>query len=161
MKQWQMIGMSLLALLCTSNFAAAQPGQRCDFKESFVMVPDAKANSRLPQTEDTGTFAYFLNKTEGGEQVGTAVVRRTYLSHHHLTPGPESAYEQAATLFLKRGNIVTFGMAEFDPHADKSKFERAIVGGTGIYSGISGSFFLEHAGKHQYKITGNATVPCR
>jgi hypothetical protein len=161
MKRRQIIGMSLLGLLCASNFAVAQPEQRCELKESFFMVPDAEANSRSPQTEDTGIFAYSLNKTEGGEQVGTCVVRRTYLSHEHLARGPESVYESAATLFLKGGNLITFGMVDYDPHAPNSKWERAIVGGTGIYSGVSGSLFYEHVGKHRYKIISKATVPCR
>lgn len=157
--------LSLIAIvgaIGTLTSAQAESRQFCSFDETLYLTPHSEKNRELTSTiPRTTILAYEVSKTKGGDKVGESLVRRTSLGIHDTKPGPHGIYEQANTIFLPKGNIVVFGMADFDVESHGAKFERAIIGGTGIYSGITGSFVVEHLSNHQYKITPNAVVPCR
>lgn len=150
-----------LGFIAASSAAIAQPLQHCKFDDSFLATPNSKVDSKPSKTNQTVTNVYNLNKVPSQEMIGTAIVKTTNIGLNGATTGPNALYEQTSTLLLKEGTIVTLGMIDLDAEAYKYQFERAIVGGTGKYSGITGSFAVVIQGNNQYKLIPHATILCR
>lgn len=150
-----------LGLLTISSAAIAQPLQHCRFDDSFLATPSSKIDSKPSKVNQTVTNVYNLNKVPSQEMVGTAIVKTTNIGLNGATTGPNALYEQTSTLLLKDGTIVMLGINDLDTEAYKHQFERAIVGGTGMYSGITGSFVVLIEGNNQYKLIPHATILCR
>ena len=149
-----------LGLLAVSSAAIAQPLQHCRFDKSFLMTTSSKNDGKPSKINQTVTNIYNLNNLQSQERIGTAIVKTTNIGLNSATTGPNALYEQTSTLLFKDGTIVTLGMNDFDAEAYKYQFERAIVGGTGKYSGITGSFVVTTEGNGQFKIVSHATIPC-
>ena len=160
MKKYLLIFISALGLILSSNFAAAKSIQYCSMQETFYISPDRESSASLQNKNGLGTFAFTVSKTQGGDKIGTAIIRRTSLGLNDATPGPNPIYELSSTIVLSQGNIIVYGFIDTDVEKTDAKIERAIVGGTGLYSGINGSFFTEHLGKMVYKLTAKAAKPC-
>jgi hypothetical protein len=112
-------------------------------------------HNTIPHTK---IYGFDVSNTRNGKKIGAIVVRRKDLEKSDAL----DLFEQSGSIFLPKGTIVAFGIIDTDGASKDAKFERAIIGGTGIYSGITGSFFIEHIGDSNiYKLTFNAVMPCK
>ena len=144
----------------TSNLVFAQQTRSfCNFNETYFATPDLKKNDLMHNTiPHTKTYSFDISKTKNGKKMGSIVVRRTDLEKSDAL----ELFEQSGSIFLPKGTIIAFGIVDTDGASKDAKFERAIIGGTGIYSGITGSFFTEHIGdSNTYKLTFIAVIPCK
>lgn len=160
MKKLIVIFVTFLGGFLTSNLVFAQQTRSfCTFNETYFATPDIKKNELMLNTiPHTSTFAFDISETINGKKIGSIVVRRTDLENSDALV----LFEQSGSIFLPKGTIIAFGIVDADAALKDAKFERAIMGGTGIYSGITGSFFTEHIGdSNVYKLTFSAVIPCK
>jgi hypothetical protein len=160
MKKIMLIFITFLGGFFTSNLVLAQQTRSfCNFNETYFATPDLKRNALMHNTiPHTKIYGFDISNTRNGKKIGAIVVRRTDLEKSDAL----DLFEQSGSIFLPKGTIVAFGIIDTDGASKDAKFERAIIGGTGIYSGITGSFFIEHIGDSNiYKLTFNAVMPCK
>lgn len=163
MKKLLLILLTIPFSLFVSSSVFAQTTKTC-LLDTFIYPSQQSYEviSKPGQTEvgQTSMTVYSLSRTEGGEKVGIAVIKRINLGLASLTPGPESMYETAGTFFLPEGTFNTFGVSDYDHEVITKKLERPMTGGTGKYAGVRGVLTLEPLNKIDLKGVIKAVVPC-